>query len=109
VIDYILTILRMRDVRPISRGFSNDQARTVEKALKLKGMCATHHCTYVSVCCAVRIGLALYTLVVRRECVSTDLRCTLSVAVAIVACQHCVTRAVAFSAALTSTTTCMLL
>jgi hypothetical protein len=42
LIDYILTVLRMRDIRSIaSRGFNSDQVRTVEKALKLKGVCTT--------------------------------------------------------------------
>jgi hypothetical protein len=50
LIDYILKTLRMRDVRPISRGFSNDQARTVEKALKLKGMRATITILILALC-----------------------------------------------------------
>jgi hypothetical protein len=38
LIDYILTTLHMGHAGAISAGFTDDQARTVEKALKLKGM-----------------------------------------------------------------------
>jgi hypothetical protein len=60
LIKYILTVLCMRDVRPISRGFSNDQARTAEKALKVKGMRAAITALVLALCAVLYDGAACY-------------------------------------------------